>query len=76
MKVRAIINFNDVEENILREKGKSEWVCSEERANFLLEHNAVEIIEKEEPIVEATIEYHEEEKEPQVKVSKKKKGKK
>lgn len=51
MKVRAIINFNDLKENIRREAGKSEWECSEERAKFLLDHKAVEIIE-DAPIVE------------------------
>lgn len=76
VKVKAIINFNDVEEKVLREKEKSVWTCDEERAKFLLEHNAIEIIEKEEPVEEPKIEYHEEKKEPQVKFSKKKKSKK
>lgn len=33
-----------------REAGKSIWECSEERAKFLKEHNAVEILEKEKEV--------------------------
>lgn len=46
VKVKAIINFKDLEEDKQRKAGKSEWVCSKERADFLVEHNAVEIIEE------------------------------
>lgn len=57
VKVRALINFNDLEEGgVLRtkltdSKKASEWVCSKERADFLLGKNAVEVVEyiKEEP---------------------------
>lgn len=45
VKVRAIKTFNDVEEGILREAKKSEWVCDEERADFLLDHNAIEVLD-------------------------------
>ena len=43
-KVKALINFTDLEENTKR-KTNDEWECSEERANFLVEHDAVEILE-------------------------------
>jgi glycosyltransferase involved in cell wall biosynthesis len=62
VKVEAIMDFNDVEENELKYKvlpiGAKEtqhiWECSLERAEYLEEHNAVKIIErieekKEEP---------------------------
>ncbi len=52
VKVKALINFHDTEENVLREAEKSVWECTRERADFLLEHNAIEILE--EPKVEAT----------------------
>jgi len=45
MKVRAIINFNDLEKNEHRVVG-DEFECSKERANYLLEHKAIEIIEE------------------------------
>lgn len=45
-KVKALINFNDLEENKERIANKSEWICSKERAEFLLEHKAIEIIEE------------------------------
>ena len=50
-KVRALINFYDVEANELREAGKSEWECDGFRKDYLLEHKAVEILKeiKEEP---------------------------
>lgn len=44
VRVKAIMNFNDVEENQQRIQGKSEWECSQERADFLVEHKAVEIL--------------------------------
>lgn len=46
MKVRALITFDDLEDGVRREANKSEWVCSKERAEYLLEHNAVEIVEE------------------------------
>lgn len=46
-KVKAIINFDDVQAGVKREAGKSEWKCSKERYLFLKEHNAVELIEIE-----------------------------
>lgn len=51
VRVRALINFHDVEGKELRVANKSEWECERERAEFLKEHNAVEILEepKEEP---------------------------
>lgn len=56
VRVRALINFNDMENGgVLRTKEgdlpASEWICSKERADFLLEKNAIQIIEyiKEEP---------------------------
>ncbi len=54
VKVKAIKNFNDLEENERRIAGKSEWECSKERADFLLEHKVIEVIEKikETPIIE------------------------
>lgn len=45
-KVRALINFSDVEENEKRIAGKSEWVCSKQRADYLLEHKAIEVLEE------------------------------
>jgi hypothetical protein len=53
MKVRAIISFNDLEENKHRNIG-DEFECSKERADYLLKHNAIEIIEepKEEKVEE------------------------
>lgn len=45
-KVKAIINFNDLEEGQHRIAGKSEWECSKERADYLLEHKAVEIVKE------------------------------
>ena len=44
VKVKAIYNFNDLEEEQKRKIG-DEWICSKERADFLKEHNAVEILE-------------------------------
>lgn len=60
-KVRAKISFDDVEKGEHREAGKSEWWCSKERYLFLLEHNAVELIEIQKiDLPEATIEFKEE----------------
>lgn len=54
-KVKALINFDDVEAGEKRIANKSEWLCSAERYTFLKEHNAVELIEiipREVPTVE------------------------
>ena len=79
MKVKAIINFNDLDENKKRTIG-DEFEVSKERADFLLGHKAVEIVEeiKEaevEEIVEDAIEEVVEE-EPKPKKKKNKKNKK
>lgn len=54
-KVRATRNFDDIETGEHRTKGKSEWVCSAQRYEYLKENNAVELIEiiptKEETVV-------------------------
>lgn len=52
-KVRALINFHDVEANELREAGKSEWECDSFRKDYLLEHKAIEVLEE---VKEKTIE--------------------
>lgn len=44
-KVRALINFNDMEENKKRNIG-DEFECSKVRCDFLLEHKAIEVIEE------------------------------
>ena len=46
VKVKATMNFHDTESNVLRESEKSIWECSKERAEFLKEHNAVEILQE------------------------------
>lgn len=79
-KVKALINFNDLEANRRRVIGE-EFECSKTRCDYLLEHKAIEIVEevkeefKKEKPVEAAIEYNEEEKKPEVivKTTKKKK---
>lgn len=43
VKVKALIKFNDVEEKKLRNIG-DEFTCLEERADYLLKHNAVEVV--------------------------------
>ena len=43
LKVKALIKFNDMEASIERQIG-DEFVCREERANFLAEKGAVEIL--------------------------------
>ena len=47
VKVKALINFFDVDVKEQRVKDKSIWTCEKERADYLLEHKAVEIIEVE-----------------------------
>ena len=44
-KVKAIINFTDLEEDKKRVIG-DEFICEKERADFLLEHKAIEILEE------------------------------
>ena len=46
-KVKALISFNDLEENKRRTVGE-EFECSKKRADYLLENNAIEIIEEKE----------------------------
>lgn len=48
VKVKAIIKFTDVEEKKERNIGDV-FMCTEERAEYLVEHKGVEIIEKEKP---------------------------
>lgn len=55
VKVKAIMNFNDVEENTQRVKDKSVWECSKERADYLVENNAVVILEEPKPVIEKSI---------------------
>ena len=43
-KVKALINFNDLEEGKHRKIGEK-FICTKERTDFLIEHKAVEIIE-------------------------------
>lgn len=52
-KVKALINFSDMEENKKRNIG-DEFECSKARCDFLLEHKAVEIIES----INETIDYN------------------
>lgn len=61
-KVRAIISFNDMEEDVKRKIG-DEFECSKMRCDYLLEHKAIEVVEEiknekvkvvEEEIKEAT----------------------
>lgn len=76
VKVRAKIRFYDVTETdekgqgTLREAGVSEWICDEQRANFLLSKNAVDIIEY---VEEPRFEIREEFKTEEIKTPKKKK---
>ena len=45
-KVKALINFNDLEENTHRNIGDV-FECSKQRADYLLEHKAIEVIDEE-----------------------------
>lgn len=56
-KVKAIVSFNDLEENVKRKANESVWECSKERADFLLNHNVIEILEevKEETLGEKVV---------------------
>ena len=78
-KVRATITFNDVESGVKREAKKSEWICSVERYEYLKNHNAVElleIIQEEEPKIEATVTFSEEKKTPKAEIKLESKPKK
>jgi len=44
-KVKALINFNDLEENKQRKIGE-EFECSKTRCDYLLEHKAIEVLEE------------------------------
>ena len=44
-KVKALINFNDLEENTHRNSGDV-FECSKTRCDYLLEHKAIEIVEE------------------------------
>ena len=46
--VKALINFDDVEKKVKREKDKSIWNCTKERYEFLKSHNAVMLMGIEE----------------------------
>ena len=45
VKVKALIKFYDMEENVKREIGE-EFVCDKYRANYLKEHKAIEVVEE------------------------------
>lgn len=45
-KVKALFSFEDKEENVMRKVGDI-FNCNEERYNYLLKHNAIELIEIE-----------------------------
>ena len=50
--VKALINFNDNEENGVRRTPEETFYCTKERFEFLRDHNAVmllEILKQEEP---------------------------
>lgn len=51
VKVKAIIKFTDLEENKQRQVGDV-FMCTKERADYLVEHNGVEIVEEEQPTEE------------------------
>ena len=72
-KVKALINFNDMEENEHRKIG-DEFECSKARCDYLLEHKAIEVIE--EPEVVSEIIYTKEETKPKVEIKKATKKKK
>lgn len=56
-KVKALINFNDIEENEKRIANESVFMITEERYRFLRKHNAVSLVEivKEEPKEEVKV---------------------
>lgn len=55
VKVKALIRFNDIEANVERQIG-DEFICESSRAEYLKEHNAIEIIEEEQKVVEKKVE--------------------
>lgn len=55
VKVRAIIDFDDIEDGLHRVAHKSEWICDKERADYLTEHKAIEILEEIKPEPKKTI---------------------
>lgn len=48
VKVQAIINFSDVEDGVPRRIGDV-FECSKDRADYLLEHNAIKVLEEIKP---------------------------
>ena len=55
VKVRAIIDFDDIEDGLHRVAHKSEWICDKERADYLIENKAVEILEEIKPEVKEKV---------------------
>lgn len=53
VKVKAKIIFDDIEDETRREVG-DEWICEKERAEYLEQHNAIEIIEEIKEVKEET----------------------
>jgi len=47
--VKALINFNDNEENGAKRTPEDTFYCTKERFEFLREHNAVMLLEIEKP---------------------------
>lgn len=71
--VKALINFNDLNENKKRVVGE-EFECEELRKDYLLEHNAIEVIKEiPEKVIEEVHEVEEIEEEPIIEKPKKKK---
>lgn len=68
VRVRALRSYTDMEEGKRVIAGKSEWICDQERANFLVSKKAVEIIEEIKPakdeMVVGEIKYDVDENEP------------
>jgi len=58
-KVKALINFNDLEENKKRNIG-DEFECSMQRKDYLLEHKAIEVVTEIKPKKEIKVEEKEE----------------
>ena len=51
-KVKAIINFTDLEENVKRQIG-DEFECSKQRMEYLVDHKAIEVIEEIKLVIES-----------------------
>lgn len=49
VKVRAIIDFDDIEDGLHKVAHKSEWICDKARADYLIENKAIEILEEVKP---------------------------